>query len=173
MAKKVDVSFMKMVNSEAEWTKEVKEAGTNVLCSAHRRRERSSVSRQMRASLHACASRRSRRRVLRAVGCVRYDRRPLQQPLLRLWRDARHEVCACVRQQSEIARRLQGSLTIELSLLHRTPPHARAVHHPACAEPSFVRHAAVQGGEQVHYIEGSNIPAIITTIKEKAPKLSG
>lgn len=34
MSKKVDVSFMKFVATDAEWTKEVAEGGSKVLCSA-------------------------------------------------------------------------------------------------------------------------------------------
>mmetsp|Transcript_34337 Transcript_34337/g.68377 ORF Transcript_34337/g.68377 Transcript_34337/m.68377 type:complete len:122 (-) Transcript_34337:248-613(-) len=32
MSKKVDVSFMKMVNSDDEWQREVKDAGSKLLC---------------------------------------------------------------------------------------------------------------------------------------------
>ena len=35
MAKKVDVSFMRLVSSEIDWTREVKDAGPKLLCSEH------------------------------------------------------------------------------------------------------------------------------------------
>ena len=36
MAKKVDVSFMKIISTDAEWNKEIRDGGAKTLCSACR-----------------------------------------------------------------------------------------------------------------------------------------
>lgn len=107
MARKVDTSFMKMVSADEEWRREVAEGGANFLCSARCARfslarkphhqgtrtrtplcRRHTIPHPDTATVLTAAARgitcsRSRRCVHRAMGRVRYDRRPLLQLLFR------------------------------------------------------------------------------------------
>ena len=126
MAKKVDVSFMKMVNTDAEWNKEVRDGGAKQLCSAHTpplpptpARARRDCRRVTRRPLAACGS---HRRLHGTMGCVRNGRPTFPKLLLRPRRDAGLEVCARVLRQGVGAQGLSEQVVFDVPVLSGPPP---------------------------------------------------
>ena len=149
MSKKVDTSFMKLVATDAEWSKEVAEGGGKVLCSASSHAAFSFILLFCRIS-HTLVSARTRA-VIDVYNAT--------------WGPCEMIAGHCSNWFFDLGEKYG------IKFVRAAADKVGALkEYTGKSESTFLLYL---NGEQIEVIPGANIPAILKGIKEKAPALEG